>query len=146
MCIIRFNFRVPIGQIVLRSGATEPCRLWPSTRLMTFMSATDNKGDRLNNQPAHRADLGLTWRPTSALHLWSRARYKGHTRFFGRGGPADGDSPSYTLVDGGIKYDATEHVSVYGGIYNILDKRLRNDVYGRVVDGRRFNLGTKVRF
>ncbi|MES1944041.1 outer membrane receptor [Salinisphaera sp. PC39] len=116
------------------------------TYTRTEQLSGDNKGDPLNNQPEHRANLGINWRATPATRVWSRVRYRGRTEFFGRGGPDDGESPGYTVVDAGTKYDVTGHVSLYGGIYNVFDKDLTTQQYGRVIDGRRFNAGVTFTF
>lgn len=106
----------------------------------------DNAGEPLNNQPRHRANVSLTWQANAATRLWSRARYKGNTRYFGRGGPDDGTAPSYTVVDGGARFAATEYLSLYGGVYNIFDENLTTVEYGRIIDGRRYSLGTTLTF
>nr|WP_262983949.1 TonB-dependent receptor [Halomonas elongata] len=106
----------------------------------------DNEGLPLNDQPRHRASLGLDWQATPQTLLWSKARYKGDTeRIGGRRGLSD-SYPGYTLMDAGIRHQLNDRISLYGGIYNLLDKRIDQDDYDRVLDGRRFNAGINVRF
>lgn len=106
----------------------------------------DNEGNPLNNQPRHRASLGLDWEATSKLKLWTNARFKGTSeQTLGRGGLSEA-YPSYTLVDAGLQYRLQKNVTLRGGIYNLLDKEIREPEYGRVIDGRRFNVGMNVMF
>ncbi|MFG6175973.1 TonB-dependent receptor domain-containing protein [Halomonas sp. THAF12] len=105
-----------------------------------------NRGLPLNDQPRHRATLGLDWQASAQTRLWSRARYKGQAeRVAGRGGLSEA-YPSYTLVDAGVRHALTPTVSLYGGIYNLFDKEIDQDDYGRVLDGRRFNAGLQLQF
>ncbi len=106
----------------------------------------DNAGLPLNDQPRHRASLGLDWQAGEQTLLWSQARYKGDTeRVASRRGLSD-SYPSYTLVDAGIRHRLNSRVSLYGGIYNLFDKQIDADDYDRVLDGRRFNAGINVSF
>lgn len=106
----------------------------------------ENAGLPLNDQPKHRATLGLDWEATANTGLWSQARYKGEAeQVSGRGGLSRA-YPSYTLVDAGIRHQLNDTVSVYGGIYNLLDKNVNFDDHGRLLDGRRFNAGLNITF
>ncbi len=106
----------------------------------------DNKGNPLNDQPRHRANIAFDWQATDKARIWSKARFKGRAeQVAGRGGLTE-RYPSYTLVDTGMQYQLSELVSVYGGVYNLLDKEVDSDTYGRVLDGRRYNAGITVRF
>lgn len=106
----------------------------------------DNAGMPLNDQPQHRATLGLDWDASADTQLWSQARYKGEAeQVAGRGGLSRA-YPSYTLMDAGIRHQLNDTVSVYGGIYNLLDKDINFDDHGRLLDGRRFNAGVNVTF
>ncbi len=107
----------------------------------------DNKGNPLNDQPRHRANIGVNWRATEKALLWSKARFKGRSeQIAGRGGALTEKYPSYTMVDTGVKYRLTDNVDVYGGVYNLFDKTVGNDNFGRVLDGRRYNAGVTVNF
>lgn len=78
--------------------------------------------------------------------MWGQARYKGKAeQVAGRRGLSKA-YPSYTLVDAGLRHALTPAVDVYGGIYNLLDKSVNEDDYGRELDGRRFNAGISVSF
>jgi len=106
----------------------------------------DNEGNPLNDQPRHRANIGVDWRLNDATRLWTRARYKGRAeQVAGRGGLTD-EYPSYTLVDTGAIYRLTERVDVYGSVENVFDKTVDNDNFGRILDGRRYSAGVTVNF
>ncbi|MBL7249231.1 TonB-dependent receptor [Alloalcanivorax marinus] len=106
----------------------------------------DNKGNPLNDQPRHRANLGVNWRANDATRLWAKARFKGKAeQIAGRGGLTD-EYPSYTLVDTGLIYALTEQVEVYGSVQNVLDKEVDDENFGRVLDGRRYSAGVTVNF
>lgn len=106
----------------------------------------DNAGQPLNDQPRHRATLGLDWQASEATQLWSQARYQGEAQQVAGRRRLSKTYPSYTLVDAGLRHALTPAVDVYGGIYNLLDKNVNEDDYGRELDGRRFNAGISVSF
>ncbi|AFJ02505.1 TonB-dependent receptor, Outer membrane receptor for ferrienterochelin and colicins [Methylophaga frappieri] len=112
----------------------------------TEITSGELKGNPLNNYPKRMFNLGLNWRVTPKLRMWSRARYKSETEqtVGGRGGPTQ--YPSYTVVDAGLGYDISDNVSIYGGIYNALDKEILPDDYGKTLEGRRFSAGITVGF
>ncbi|MQM38742.1 Colicin I receptor [wastewater metagenome] len=106
----------------------------------------DNAGHPLDNQPRHRAVLGVNYRASEAARLWAKARYKGTAeQVVGRGGLSEA-YPSYTLVDAGMSYRVSDRVRLFGGIYNLLDKEIAYEDYNRVLDGRRYNAGVTVSF
>lgn len=106
-----------------------------------------NEGNPLNDQPRHRANIGMNWQASDALNVWSKARFKGRAeQIAGRGGALTEQYPSYTLFDTGIRYRLTSNVNLYGGIYNLLDKTVSNANFGRVLDGRRYNAGITLNF
>lgn len=106
----------------------------------------DNAGLPLNDQPKHRASLGIDWAATPATNVWSRARFKGEAeQIAGRGGLSDA-YPSYTLVDAGLNYRVIPNLTLYGGVYNVFDRRVDYDSYGRVLDGRAYNAGVTLSF
>lgn len=106
----------------------------------------DSEGLPLNNQPQHRASLGVDWAATSRTDLWTNARYKGQAeQTMGRGGLSEA-YPSYTLVDAGVRYQLRENVALRGSVLNLFDKEIREENFGRVMDGRRFNFGVNVMF
>lgn len=106
----------------------------------------DHAGLPLSDQPRHLATLGLDWQVTKATRLWSQARYQSETmQIAGRGGLSD-VYPEYAMVDVGASHQVTDRFTVYGGVYNLLDKRITTEAFGRVLDGRRFNIGARLFF
>ncbi|MGO1659841.1 MAG: hypothetical protein ACTHYN_14705, partial [Marinobacter sp.] len=58
----------------------------------------------------------------------------------------DEGTPGYGFVDAGLTYRLNESARVKAGVYNIGDKKVTNETYGVVLDGRRLNLGLTVDF
>ncbi|WP_136066568.1 TonB-dependent receptor domain-containing protein [Modicisalibacter radicis] len=106
----------------------------------------DNAGLPLNDQPRHRASIGVNWDATRLTHVWTKARFKGEAeQVAGRGGLSEA-YPSYTLVDAGVRHQLKPNLALYGGVYNVFDKRIDYDNYGRVLDGRAYNAGVTLSF
>lgn len=104
-------------------------------------------GNPLNQLPKHMFNVGLNWQATSTVEGWLKVTYRGK-----ESDPTQGISasttmaPSSTLVDFGGSYDMNKQVTLYAGVYNVLDKRVTYDDYGYVEDGRRYWLGMNVKF
>ena len=66
------------------------------------------------------------------------------------GGASSGSftQKSYTMLDLGGSYKLNKTVTLYAGIYNLLDKQVIYDGvnYDTVLDGRRYWLGMNVKF
>ncbi|MGY8524575.1 ligand-gated channel protein [Paracidovorax citrulli] len=105
------------------------------------------QGQPLNQLPKHLLTATLNWQATSALRAWTRVNYRGK-----ESQPVTGPSssalvaPSYTFVDLGATYAVSKTVSVFAGIYNLLDKSVRYTDYGYVEDGRRYWMSVSVKF
>lgn len=106
----------------------------------------DNAGLPLSNQPRHLATLGLDWQATEALRLWSQTRFQSRTLQVATRRGLSETYPAYAMVDAGIGYRLSDAWHAYGGIYNLLDKQIDPGDFGRVLDGRRFNLGVRLNF
>nr|WP_286480326.1 TonB-dependent receptor [Ignatzschineria indica] len=63
-----------------------------------------------------------------------------------RQGKADIEYKSYTLMDIGASYKFNRDVSVYGGVYNVTNKKVNDNDHGRTLDGRRYWVGVNVDF
>ncbi|HSX70685.1 MAG TPA: TonB-dependent receptor, partial [Pseudomonas sp.] len=82
------------------------------------------------------------WRTTTSLNLWAKARYKSET-------VSDEDlekRPAYTLVDVGGLYRVSKNMDVYAGLYNVFDRDVSSEDYGKTLDGRRLNMGVALSF
>lgn len=116
----------------------------------TFTDSEQETGEAagypLNNQPRHQANVSIDWQTTAALNLWGNARYRGEAEQTpGRRGLSEA-YPAYTLVDLGARYRLNERVRIHGGVMNLFDKEIDPEDYGRVLDGRRYNVGMVVDF
>ncbi|WP_353219371.1 TonB-dependent receptor [Salinisphaera sp. S4-8] len=135
---VEFTLETPITQTLSASSSY--------TYTKSEQETGTNAGLPLSDQPKHRATLGLDWDVTVATRLWSQARYKSHTEQVASRRGLSISYPSYTLVDAGIRHRLTDELDIYGGIYNLLDKQIAPENYGRLLDGRRFNLGARLSF
>ncbi|MBD8547880.1 TonB-dependent receptor domain-containing protein [Sphingomonas sp. CFBP 8760] len=106
-----------------------------------------NIGAALNDTPKQQASASLNWKPD--------ARFGGYVRAIFRGEEAITEAqisgntivaPSYTTVDIGGSYKVSPRFTLYGGIQNVLDKRLNYDRFGYVIDPARIWLGLGTRF
>lgn len=106
----------------------------------------DFAGEPLNRLPKHMANATLNWDTTPKLSSWARVNYRGESSEGLYRTSMQEAIPSYTFVDTGISYSINKSVSVYAGIYNVLDKKVDDDTYDKVLDGRRYNAKVKMTF
>ncbi|WP_236692827.1 TonB-dependent receptor domain-containing protein [Pseudomonas sp. 10-1B] len=105
-------------------------------------ASPEDVGKPFNNLPKHMFNIGLDWRTSDSLNLWTRARYKSKT-------VSDEDlqqRPAYTLVDLGGLYRVSKNMDIYAGLYNVFDRDVSNEDYGKTLDGRRLNMGVTLSF
>lgn len=105
-------------------------------------ASPEDVGKPFNNLPEHMFNVGLDWKTTETLSFWTKARYKSET-------VSDEDleqRPAYTLVDLGGLYRVNKNVDVYAGLYNVFNKEISSEEYGKTLDGRRLNLGVSLSF
>lgn len=127
--------------------------LTPSLTLSTSYTFTHSeqrsgefKGQPLNKIPKHMLNMQLDWRATEKLSLWAQGNYRSKTSdYISRTSMSDG-TPGYTLVDLGLVYRVKDNVRLKAGIYNVANKKITNDTYGVVLDGRRLMAGLTVDF
>lgn len=100
-----------------------------------------NKEQPLNDQPNRSANLNGTLYVTEKLDLWSKVRYQSEAKALG-----SERIPSYSLADIGTMYRFGKGINLRVGIYNLLDKEISYESYGRVIDGRRYSLGISYDF
>ena len=105
------------------------------------------KGEPLNQLPEHLASLQANWQATDTVSPWLTVRYRGK-----ESQPTTGPSssaiiaPSNTLVDAGVGFRISPQAKLNTGIYNLADRKIFEDEYGYVEDGRRYWLGVTVNF
>ncbi|HLU00502.1 MAG TPA: TonB-dependent receptor [Burkholderiaceae bacterium] len=128
-------------------------RLAPAVKLSASYTFTRSeqqsgefKGEPLNKIPRHMANVQIDWDATDKLNLWAQGTYRGKTSDFLSRTTMDSGTPAYTLVDVGLVYRINDHARVKAGIYNLADKKITNDAYGVVLDGRRFMAGLTLDF
>ncbi|WP_421855857.1 ligand-gated channel protein [Marinomonas sp.] len=103
-------------------------------------------GEPLNSLPKHMANATINWDTTPKLTSWARVNYRGKSsEGLSRTSMVEG-VPAYTFVDAGLSYTITKDVSVFAGIYNLLDKEVNTETYEKVLDGRRYNAKIKMNF
>lgn len=107
----------------------------------------ENKGRGLNNIPKHRATSTLDWQAREDLNFWTRVTFNGkETTYMRKRQNEPKENPSYTLVDLGGSYKFNQATTLYTGIYNLLDKEIREDNFDKTLDGRRYWIGLNVDF
>ena len=138
---------------------------WQATRSLALKSNytyTDSRqkggsfdGYALSRTPKHMFNLRADWTPSDAWTLWSAINYHGkEINAAARVGTA-GTTVStagakqykaYALADIGTTYDIDKLTSLSAAIYNITDKRLDEQDFNTVGDGRRLWLSVTRRF
>ncbi|WP_164738091.1 TonB-dependent receptor domain-containing protein [Frigidibacter oleivorans] len=123
---VELTFDMPLGPVDISANYT-----WQDSEI----TSGAGEGEPLNDLPEHMANLRLDWEATDRLDVWGSARYKSET-------VQDEDAtPGYTLVDMGVEYEFTDRLQGFAGVYNVFDKTIDSDTYGKVLDGRRLHLG-----
>lgn len=103
-------------------------------------------GQPLNKMPKNMFNTLLDWQASPEIGLWSRLNLRGKTsEYLSRTSMAKG-TPSYSLVDIGLRYNASKNLLISGGVYNVLDKSIDYADYDTVLDGRRYTLGLTYSF
>ncbi len=106
----------------------------------------DFAGKPLNRLPKHMANTTLNLDVTPKLTSWTRVNYRGESSEGLNRTSMQEALPSYTFVDTGISYNINQAISIYAGIYNLLDKKVDIEKYDTVLDGRRYNAKVKMTF
>lgn len=103
-------------------------------------------GEPLNRLPKHMANSTLNLDVTPKLTSWTRINHRGESSEGLNRTSMQEALPSYTFVDTGISYSINDAISIYAGIYNLLDKKVDTENYDTVLDGRRYNAKVKMTF
>lgn len=103
-------------------------------------------GKPLNKMPGNMFNTTLYWQAVPDVGIWSRLNFRGATsEYLSRSNMAQG-TPSYTLIDVGLRYDINKKLMASAGVYNLLDKRIDYNTYDAVLDGRRYSVGLTYNF
>lgn len=127
----------PIDVVTLRGSYT-----WTKTK----QTSGANSGAPLNRIPEHLFNIHADWQINPQANIWTKVSYRGKETNISRQGKADVEYKSYTLMDIGASYKFNRDVSIYGGIYNVTNKKVNDDDHGRTLDGRRYWVGVNVDF
>ncbi|OTA16170.1 iron-regulated outer membrane virulence protein, TonB receptor family [Xenorhabdus vietnamensis] len=104
------------------------------------------KGLPLNKMPTHMANATLNWQPLPEMDTWVRTNFRGKTKDYQYRKNKQNGTPSYAFVDFGMSYNLTKNLRLMGGVYNLFDKRVTQEIHGAVLDGRRYNIGINYDF
>lgn len=138
---------------------------WQATRSLAFKSNytyTDSRqkggtydGYALSRTPKHMFNLRADWTPSDAWTFWSALNYHGaEVNAAARVGTAGATISSsgvkrykaYTQADIGSMWNIDKLTSMSAAIYNITDKRLDEQDFNTVGDGRRLWVSVTRRF
>ena len=104
------------------------------------------QGQALNKQPKHMFNALVDWQLNAQLNLWAQGNYRSRTSdFLSRTAMSDG-TPGYSLFDVGVVYQLNDKTRLKAGLYNVANKKITNDTYGVVLDGRRATVGMTMDF
>ncbi|MTC59288.1 ligand-gated channel protein [Providencia rustigianii] len=103
-------------------------------------------GKPLSRTPKHMANGTLTWQAREDLQLWNRVNFNGRSSSFLSRTSMEKERPSYTFVDLGASYHINKNLNLVGGVYNIFDKQITAEDNGKVLEGRRYNVGINYNF
>ena len=104
-----------------------------------------NKGRSLNRTPKQKFNTQLDWNVTQKWDLWTKIAYYGVESTTDRNGNKI-EYPGYTFWDVGASYKIHKQAKLYAGIYNLFDKDVSNDDFGKTLEGRRYFVGTEINF
>ncbi|MCX8663073.1 TonB-dependent receptor domain-containing protein [Gilliamella sp. B2911] len=134
---IELTFKTPLFTDFLLSSNYS----WTETEQKTGK----NKGKPLNRTPKQKFNTQLDWNLTQELDLWTKVAYYGVETTTDRSGKKI-EYPGYTFWDVGASFQINKNAKVYGGVYNLFDKDVSNDDFGKTLEGRRYFIGTEINF
>ncbi len=102
-----------------------------------------NTGAPLALTPKHAANLRVQWQAWARTSLWGAVRYQGSE--YGTTTVAQA-SPATTTVDVGASYRWRDGITLNAAVYNLGDKQLDAETYGKTSYGRRLWVGLNAEF
>lgn len=107
-----------------------------------------NKGKALNRTPKQKFNTQLDWLLNHNWDLWTKVEYYGQENATKREGKKTKyiTYAGYTFWDVGASYNINKKAKIYAGIYNLFDKDVSNDDFGKTLEGRRYFVGTEINF
>ena len=103
-------------------------------------------GKPLNKMPKHMFNTTLDWQASEDVGVWSRWNFRSKTSEYLSRTTMSSGTPSYSMIDAGVRYNATKDLQLTAGVYNLLDKKIDYDNYDMILDGRRYTLGATYHF
>ena len=134
---LELSFKTPLFNDFLLSSNYS----WTKTE----QKSGENKGRALNRTPKQKFNTQLDWNLTQQLDLWTKVAYYGVETTTDRSGKKI-EYPGYTFWDVGTSFQINQNAKIYGGVYNLFDKDVSNDDFGKTLEGRRYFVGTEVNF
>ena len=94
----------------------------------TYTVAKDDAtGDELLRRPKNKASITANWQATDQLNLSTTVLFVGEWLDVNRSGTESGiTAPGYTTVNVAANYAATDHVTVFGRVDNLLDRQYQD--------------------
>ncbi|WP_294892948.1 TonB-dependent receptor [uncultured Gilliamella sp.] len=141
---LELSFKTPLFTDFLLSSNYS----WTKTEQKTG----ENKGRALNRTPKQKFNAQLDWNLTQQLDLWTKMAYYGiehATKRVREGGETKIKHvvyAGYTFWDVGTSFQINKNAKIYGGVYNLFDKEVTNDDFGKTLEGRRYFIGTEINF
>ena len=137
---VELTFKTPLfNEFLLTSNYS-----WTKTEQKTGI----NKGHALNRTPKQKFNMQLDWYISHNWDLWAKMAYYGQENANKRMGKQSRyvTYPGYTFWDMGASYQINKKAKIYTGIYNLFDKDVDNEDFGKTLDGRRYFVGTEISF
>ncbi|OCG41282.1 hypothetical protein A9G28_06405 [Gilliamella sp. Fer1-1] len=132
-----FSFKTPLLTDFLLSSNYS----WTKTE----QKSGKYKGRPLNRTPKQKFNTQLDWYATEQWDLWAKMAYYGVESSNNRSGQKI-EYPGYTFWDVGASFQINKDAKVYGGVYNLFDKNVSNEDFGKTLEGRRYFVGTEINF
>lgn len=134
---LELTFKTPLFSNFLLSSNYS----WTKTEQKTGK----NKGKPLNRTPKQKFNTQLDWNVTDQWDLWAKMAYYGVESTTNRTGKKI-EYPGYTFWDIGAAYKVHKSTKVFAGVYNLFDKDVSNQDYGKTLEGRRYFVGAEINF
>ena len=114
----------------------------------TEQKSGEHKGKALNRTPKQKFNTQLDCLLNQNWDLWTKVEYYGQENATKRDGKKTKyvTYAGYTFWDVGASYKINKQAKVYAGIYNLFDKDVNNEDFGKTLEGRRYFVGTEINF
>jgi vitamin B12 transporter len=110
----------------------------------TYLDARDPNGALEVRRPQHSGAVSLAYTlPEIPLTVHGEVLLRGETK--DALGAQTYTLPAYAVVNGGLNYQVSEQVEVYGRVHNLFDAKYQ-EVYGYNTQGRTFYAGARAKF